>query len=169
MRLNFFHGKSLNSSFMHKIFGWPIFINQWSPQTFRQRETKTFGKIVITYYPKFFRYQKISERQGSPAKFLGTVRQKVFHGKSWNTLIMHKSFGCPKFFQIIGGFSTNFRHCETKTINISVILLLSKTICYQNVSETQNDSPTMFSATWDKKTSTEKRDTPLFIHKLFPY
>ena len=37
-----------------------------SPQIFRHCEEKTIDGIVIPYYPKAFRYHKISETQGSP-------------------------------------------------------------------------------------------------------
>ena len=84
MRLKLFHGKSLNSYFMHKVFGWPSFYESLKdpPQKIRHRETKEFKKVVIVCYPKFFRYQKISELQGPPKKFFGAVRQKR-STKSW--------------------------------------------------------------------------------------
>ena len=63
---------------------------------------------MITYYPKTFSIPEDFRKTRVPAKFLGTVRQKIFHRKSWNTPSMHKSFGCPELFQIIGRFSTNF-------------------------------------------------------------
>ena len=71
MRLKLCHGKLLNSSFMHKVCGWPVFYEslKGSSQKLRHRETKKFDKIVIPYHPKIFRYQNISETQGSPYEF----------------------------------------------------------------------------------------------------
>ena len=56
-----------------------------------------------------------------------------------------------------------------KKIDNIVIPLLSKIFWYQNISETQKGSPTMFFGDMGQKTSTTKRDNPLLIHKLFPY
>ena len=68
MRLKFFHWKSLNSSFVHSFFGCPNFFEslEGSPQNFRHCETKTIDRIVLPYYPKAFRYKKISETQRYP-------------------------------------------------------------------------------------------------------
>ena len=46
---------------------------------------------------------------------------------------------------------------------------LSKDFWYQNNFETQEGARTMFFGNLGQKNFDGKRDTPLFIHKLFPY
>ena len=136
--------------------------------------------------------------------FCDTVRLKVLNGKSWNSPITHKFSGCPIFFWIIGGFSTNFLalrdknnrqnrdtpiiqqilkpeqfwntngfahddfwRCETKKFDKIVIPFLSKNFWYQNISETQNGSPTMFSGDLGQKNFDGKTWHPLLIHIFF--
>ena len=81
VRLNLFDGKSLNSYFMQKVFGWPSFHEslKGSPQKIRHRETKKFKKVVIVCCAKFFRYQKISEVQGSSYEFFWYCETKTIN------------------------------------------------------------------------------------------
>ena len=81
VRLKLFHGKSLNSYFMHKVVGWPSFYEslKGSPQKIRHRETKKFKKVVIDCYPIFFRYQKVSELQGSSYKIFWYCETKTIN------------------------------------------------------------------------------------------
>ena len=64
---------------------------------------------------KIFGYQEFSETQnGSPTKFFGDVRQKVFDRKSWYPPIMHKVFRYPKFSQTQKGSPRFFRYWDKK-------------------------------------------------------
>ena len=177
--------------------------DRFAHDDFRRRETKKSIKMVIACYPKFFRYQNLSEKQEPPTKIFDIVRQKqsteeghYYYPKNYETIIflkhrrvrprwfsatwdkkfqrngdslLSKNFSIPELFRKTGFLLRNFSALRDKTIDRIVVPLLSKTFWYQYKSETQNGSPTMFLATWDKKTSTENRDTPLLIHKLFPY
>ena len=65
----------------------------------------------------FFPYRKFSEAQkGSPTKLFGTVRLKIFDGKSWYPLICIKFFETPNFRKHKGPPFEIFRYCETKKI-----------------------------------------------------
>ena len=81
VRLKLFDGKSLNSYFMQKVFGWHSFYEslKGSPQKIQHRETKKFKKVVIVCCPKFFRYQKISELQGSSYKIFWYCETKTIN------------------------------------------------------------------------------------------
>ena len=84
MRLRFSYRKSWNSPIMHTIYGCPNLSKSLKgfPQNFRHCETKKINKIVITRDPKNFRYQTISETQGSPydlSRYCETKRST----KSW--------------------------------------------------------------------------------------
>ena len=87
LRLKIIHGKSLISSFVHKIFGCPNFFEslEFSPQVFWHCETKTINRIVITLLSKTFWYQNNSETQnGLPTMSFGDERRKNSDGKTWN-------------------------------------------------------------------------------------
>ena len=102
--------------------------------------------------------------------FFGTVRLKVLNGKSWNSPITHKIFGCTSFFESLEVSPQIFWHCTTKTHDRIVIPLLSKNFWCQNRSETQKGSPTMFFGDLGQRNIDGKTwDPPLLIHKLFPY
>ena len=76
-------------------------------------------------------------------KFFGTVSLKILHGKSWNSPIMNKIFGCPNFLKSFEAAPQFFGHRETKTNDRIVIPLLSKIFWNKNTSETQTGSPAM--------------------------
>ena len=82
-------------------------------EIFRHCETKNFWqRIVILPSPlihKFFRHQKLCEtKKGSPTKFFGTVREQIFHTKSWSSPHRHKRFRYQKFSETQTGPRRNF-------------------------------------------------------------
>ena len=170
VRLKLFHGKSLNSYFMHKVVVWPRFYEslKGSPQKNRHRETKKFKKVVIDCYPKFFRYQNVSELQGSPyevfwyceIKTINKIVIPVLSKKFWNQNNSETQAGSPTMI---------FGDVRQKKIKKLWYPYYLKTFDTKTFLKHRRVRPRCFSAIWDKNTSTEKRDTPLFIHKLFPY
>ena len=90
-------------SLIHKFFSIPE--NFWNTvgalyEVFRSCETKNFRKKLWCPPPMHqnIGYQNFFETQkGSPAKFFGTVRQKISDRKSWYPLLMQKNFRYPKF------------------------------------------------------------------------
>ena len=129
--------KSWHNPLKQKIFRFP---NQWHPRKFayeffRHCETKNFRKKILILPPppglihKLFRYRKLSEvwhRKGSPTKFFGTGRHKIFDRKSWFSLppppppllsinffdnryfVKHRIFRYQKFSELQKGCSTKF-------------------------------------------------------------
>ena len=90
-----------------------------------------FG-VRVTALPKFlnicsllFSIPEISEKlRGSPTKFFGAVREKIFDGKSWYPPFIHKLFGYRKISETQKGSPTKFfRHCETKKIWQIIVIL----------------------------------------------
>ena len=92
---------------------------------FRHCETKNFWRKILTLPPSLiqtFSVPEISETlKGSPTKFFGTVRQKKFDKKSWNSpppLLSINFFATGNFLKHGTEVFTYqiFRHCETKKI-----------------------------------------------------
>ena len=131
--------------------------------------------------------------------FFGTMRLKLFHGKTWNSTKMSKNFWMPQIFWIIERFLTKNRHRETKKFDKIVIPFIQRlfdtrtflkhkgppTKLFGTVRQKRSTKswynyypknfetriilkhrrvpPRCFSAICDKKTSTEKRETPFFL------
>ena len=108
-------------------------------------------------------------QKGSPTKFIGTVRQKTFDGKTWYPLVCIKFFDTPNFLKLWRYAHEIFQHCETKNFRRKNVIppSMPKVFRYPKFSETFKGCPRIFLALWDKKFSTEKRDTPFFIHIFF--
>ena len=103
---------------------------------------------------------------GSPTKFFGTVRQKIFDRNSWYPPLMHKIFRYPKLV----------KHWRVPLPNFSA--LWDKNFATEN-----RDTPSLplssisipqffwntqgFSVLWDEKFSTENRDAPLLSVNFF--
>ena len=111
-------------------------------------------------------------------KFFGTVRQKIFDGKSWYSLppLIHKLFRYRTFSetQIRRVHSTKFfgtvrqKKFNKKSWHNS---LKHKIFRYPKLVTHWRVPLRNFSALWDKKLLTKNRDTPPspLIHKLFRY
>ena len=135
-------------------------MNHWRvpPQKIRHRETKKFKKVVVVCYPKFFRYQKLSELQGSSyetfwyceKKTINKIVIPVLSKKFWNQNNSETQAGWPTM--ICG----DVRQKKDKI----VIPLLSKIFWYQNVSETQEGAPTMFFGDLGPKKLRREKVTP---------
>ena len=64
---------------------------------------------IFTIYPQHFSIPEISETlKGSPTKFFGTVRQKIFDGKSWYSPLIHKFFDTRNFVKQNGPLTKFF-------------------------------------------------------------
>ena len=121
---------------------------------------------------KLFRYRKISEtaQKGSPTKFIGTVRQKFFDGKTWYPLVCIKFFDTPNFLKHLRDAHELFWHCETKNFRRkNVIPPFSSIYFFETKNFLKNSRIFLrkFWALWDIKISTGNRDMPPLIHKFF--
>ena len=123
---------------------------------------------------QIFSGPEVSETlKDSPTNFFGTVRQKIFDRKSWNPppLLSVNFFATGRFLKhSTEGFTYQIhRHCETKNFRRKNVIPPSvhKIFWSPNFSETFRGCLRNFMALWDQKFSTEKRDTPFFIHNFF--
>ena len=97
------------------------------------------------------------------------MRQKLFDGKWWHPLLCIKFFDTPNFLKHWRDAHEIIRHCETKNFRRKNVIppSMHKIFRYPKFSERLKGCPGKFSALWDKKFSTEKRDTPFSSIKLF--
>ena len=125
---------------------------------------------IFTIYPQHFLMPEFSETlKGSFTKIFGTLRQKSFDGNLWYPLLCIKFFDTPNFLKHWRDAHEIFRHCETKNFRRKKVIAPSmhKIFRHPKISEALKGCPQNFSALRDQKISTEKHDTPLFIHKIF--
>ena len=128
---------------------------------------KTFDK-ESWYSPsplihKFFRHQKLCwTKKGSPTKFFGTVREQIFHRKSWSSPHRHKRFRYQKFSETQTGPRRNFSALRQKKFNKKSWhnSLKHKIFRYPKLATHWRVPLRNFSALWDKKLLTKNRDTP---------
>ena len=141
-----------------------------SPQVFQHCETKTINRIVIPLLSKKFWNKNISETQtGSPAMILGDVRQKKLQ-ESWYPYYP-KKFDNRIFWNTEVFAHDVFRRFGTKIFDgktwhpplFSITFFRTR-----NFLKHRRVRPRCFSATWDKKIPTVKRDTHLLIPTFFP-
>ena len=104
-----------------------------------------------------------------PTNFFGTVRQKLFDGKTWYPLVCIKFFDTAGFLKHWRDAHEIFRPCETKNFRRKLVIspIMQKIFRYPKFSETLKGCPRNFLALWDIKISTEIRDMPPLIHKFF--
>ena len=142
-----------------------------SPTKIFGTETKNFRRKILIHPPpsfiQIFSGPEVSETlKDSPTKFFGTVRQKNFDRKSWKSppLLSINFFATGRFLKhSTEGFTYQiYRHCETKNFRRKNVIppSMHKIFRYPKFSETLKVCSRNFSALWDKKFSTEKRDTP---------
>ena len=139
-------------------------------KNFRHWDKKFSTENLDTPPPSFiqiFSGPEVSETlKDSPTKFFGTVRQKNFDRKSWKSppLLSINFFATGRFLKhSTEGFTYQiYRHCETKNFRRKNVIppSMHKIFRYPKFSETLKVCSRNFSALWDKKFSTEKRDTP---------
>ena len=169
LRLKFIHGKSLNSSFVHKIFGCPNFYEtlEFSPQVFWHCETKTINRNVITLLSKTFCYQNSSETQkGSPTMIFGDVRQKKIR-QSCDTRIVQNTFDAKTFLKHRRVRPRWFLAMWDKKIRQnSVTPIIQKVFDARTILKHRRVRPRCSPAVLDKQFPTEK---PLLLHNFFPY
>ena len=168
VRLKVLHGKSWNSPIIHEIFGCPNFFESLedSPQIFRHCEEKTIDRIVIPYYPKAFRYHKISETQGSPYEIF-----RYCDTKRVDRIvipILSKKFGNQK--------NSEKQTCSPTVIfgdvrqNKSTELWYSyylKSFDTRTFLKHRSVRPRCFSAFWDKKLRRQNVTTPFLSINSF--
>ena len=156
VRLKFSNRKSWNSPIMHTIYGCPNLSKSLKgfPQNFRHCETKKVNKIVITHDPKNFRYQTISETQGSPYDLSRYCETKKVD-KIVIPLLSNK-FLMPEHFWDTTVPPPNFWYCETKKIDKIVLPLIHK----------KNSKPEQFRNTeWFAHVVFRRRETEIFRRK----
>ena len=175
VRLKIFDGKTWYPLVCINFFDTPNFLKHWrdAHEIFRHCETKNFRrKLVISpiMHKNFSVPQIFWNIEGMPTKFFGTVRQKIFDGNLWYPLLCIKFFDTPNFLRHWRDAHEIFRHCETKNFRRKNVIppSMHKISRYPKFSETLKVCPRNFSALWDKKFSTEKRDTPC-MHKIFRF
>ena len=126
---------------------------------------------IFTIYSQHFLIPEISETlKGSFTKFFGTVGQKIFDGKLWYPLLCIKFFDTLNFLKHWRDAHEIFRHCETKNFRRkNVIPPFSSIKLFETRNFLKNSRFPLrnFSALWDIKISTENRDMPPLIHKVF--
>ena len=108
--------------------------------------------------------------KGSFTKFFGTVRQKIFDGKTWYPLVCIKFFETPSFLKHRRDPHGIFRHYETKNFRRkNVIPPFSSIKLFETKNFLKNSRIPLrkFSALWDIEISSENRDMPPLIHKFF--
>ena len=109
--------------------------------------------------------------EGIPTKFFGTMRQKIFDGKTWYPLVCIKFFGTPNFLKHWRDAYEIFRHYGTKNFRRkNVIPPFSSIKPFETKNFLKNSKIPLrkFSGLWDIKISTENRcDMPPLIHKVF--
>ena len=177
VRLKIFDGKTWYPLVCIKFFDTPNFLKHWrdAHEIFRHCETKNFRrKIVIPpIMHKIFRYPKFSETlKGCPRNFFGTVRQKIFDGKTWYPLVCIKFFDTPNFLKHWRDAHEIFRHCETKIFRLKIVicpLLSINFFRYQKTSGKQKGSFTklFLSVLWDKKFRQDRDAPPPPMHENF--
>ena len=158
------------------VFQWNILV-QWD----KNLEGKSWYSPP---YPNFFDTRSIATVKDSPTQIFGTVRQKIFDGKSWHSSppLLFKLFRYPKSVKHeMVRSPTKFFGTVRQKIFRRKILILPPSPSYPNFFDTRNQwntkgSPPLqnFSALWDKKFFTENVETPPpppppLIHKLFRY
>ena len=160
VRLKLFHGKSWNSTKMSKIFECPKLFESLngSPQkigTVRQRSSTKSWYILSKDFsiPEHFWNTRVLLRNFS-------VLWDKKDQQNRDTTIIQKN-SKPEYFWNTDGFAhENFCRCETKKFDKIVTPLLSKNFWYQNISETQKGSPTVFFGDLVQKKLLRKKVTP---------
>ena len=167
MRQKIFDGKTWYPLVCIKFFDTPNFLKHWrdAHEIFRHCETKKFRRklVIPPIMHKIFRYPKFSETsKGCPRIFSALWDKKIFDGKTWYPLVCINFFDTLNFLKHLGHAHEIFWHCETKNFRRKNVIppSMHKIFWYPNFSETSKGCPRIFSALWDKKFSTEKRDTP---------
>ena len=116
---------------------------------------------------------EISETlKGSFTKFFGTVRQKIFDGKTWYPLVCIKFFDTPNFLKHWRMPTKFFGTVSPKIFDGKTWYPpppLSSIKLFETKSFLKNSRIPLrkFSALWDIKLSTENRDMPPLIHNFF--
>ena len=151
-----------------KILGALIFCESLedSPQFFRHCEEKTIDRIVIPYCPKAFRYHKISETQGSPYEIF-----RYCETKRVDRIVI------PILSKKFGNQNNSEKQTCSPTVIFGDVRQNKSTQLWYSYSLKSFDTrtflkhrsvrPRCFSAFWDKKTSTAKRDNPFLSINSF--
>ena len=170
VRLNFSTESRWTPILCIKLLNDHVFMKHWRVRhkNFGTVSRMKFKKVVIDCYPKFFRYWNVSELQGSPyesfwyceIKTINKIVIPVLSKKFWNQNNSETQAGSP---------TMTFGDVRQKKIKKLWYPYYLKTFDTRTFLKHRRVRRQCFSASWDKKSSTEKRDTPLFDHKLFPY
>ena len=117
-------------------------------------------QVFLTIYNYHFSIPEISKTlKGSPTKFFGTVRQKIFDRKSWYSLfppssVIHNFFRYKKFCETQKGSTTKFFDTVRQQIfywKWWYFPLRHKIFRYPKLSETQKGSSTKLFGTVRQK------------------
>ena len=110
VRQQFFETKSWYSPLRHKVFRYPK-----HSETQKGSSTKIFGsvrqknstKLWYSYYQKKFDTITFLKYKGPPRIFFGTVRHKIFDGKTWypTPLLSIKILYTKKFLKQTGSLT----------------------------------------------------------------
>ena len=104
MRLKLFHGKSLNSSLVHKIYAWPNFHEslKGSPQKFRHVRRKILTKSWYLIIQKFFKTRTFPKHK-VPLRIFSVLWDKKDRQNS--DTLLRKNFLIPEPFWNTEGFA----------------------------------------------------------------
>ena len=115
-----FRRKNVIPPSMHKISRYPKFSETLKvcPRNFSALWDKKFSTEICDtpYYAESFSIRQIFwDIEGMPTNFFGTVRPKIFDGKTWYPLVCIKFLDTPNFLKHWRYAHEIFRHCETKS------------------------------------------------------
>ena len=142
----------------------------WIIEGFPTKNSATWDKKVQksrdSLLSKIFSIPEISELQGSSYEICLVLWDKNDQ-QNRDTRIIQKILK-PEFFWNTGGFAhDDFWRCETKKRTKLWYPFYLKTFDTRTFLKHRGVHPRCFSAIWDQKTSTEKRDTPFLSKNLF--
>ena len=146
-------------------------------EIFRHCETKNFRRKILRppIMHKIFRYPNFSETMEGCPRYFSALWDKKFLTQNHDTPspppLSTNFFGTRNFLKhrSEGLLYEIFRHCETKKLDTKLWYssLNHKVFRYPKLVTHWRVPLRNFSALWDIKISTENRDMPPPIHKLF--
>ena len=173
---NHFQGKIVTPLLCINFYDSRNFLKHWriARGNFRQSERENFLRknVKPLLRMNFFDNENFLNIEVMPTKIFGTLRQRIFDGKTWYPLLCIKIFdypklsetlkGCPRFF--LGTVRPKIFRRKSLIPRFSSI----KTFRNQKVSKNSRIPVQKFLALWDIQLWAEICDTRI-MHKFFQY